>query len=277
MQATRISAYDDWMERLSDPIFGPFKRRPIAVFVGLAFGISWVTFALRPILLGPDGSSAVLSWILKFGPSLAGVIAAAWFGGTAGLVTLARGLLRWRVPLRFYAIALLGPTAVFGGVVALEVARRSGVEIALDVPEALRELGRLMAIRFFAGGGLGEELGWRGFLLPQLQPLLGAMPASLWIGVEHGLWHLPSGPVGAILLTALTTGGAILMTAIYNRTGSLFICALLHASANAQTAFVGVLMPELKGAFLWQLAGLMVAAAAAAWGGLRMGIEPEVT
>ena len=65
------------------------------------------------------------------------------------------------------------------------------------------------------------------------------------------------------------------MTAIYNRTGSLLICALLHASANAQTAFVGVLMPELKGAFLWQLAGLIVAAGAAAWGGLKMGIDPD--
>ena len=261
--------------RLDEPVFGPLRRRPIAAFVVLAFGISWVTFALRPILTGPDEATPILTWILKFGPSLAGVIVAAWFGGTAGLVTLARGLLCWRVPLRFYVIALLGPTAVFGGVVALEVARRGGAEIALDLPEATRELGRLMAIRFFAGGGLGEELGWRGFLLPQLQPLMGAMPASLWIGVVHGLWHLPAGPVGALLLTVLTTGGAILMTAIYNRTGSLLICALLHASANAQTAFVGVLMPELKGAFLWQFVGLLVAAGAAAWGGLRMGIDPE--
>ena len=94
--------------RFPDPIFGPFQRRPIAVFVGLAFGISWVTFALRPVLLGPDGSSPVLTWILKFGPSLAGLIAAAWFGGRTGLVSLARGLLRFRVPLRYYAIILRG-------------------------------------------------------------------------------------------------------------------------------------------------------------------------
>jgi len=38
--------------------------------------------------------------------------------------------------------------------------------------------------------GLGEELGWRGYLLPKLMPL-GKFRAYLILGVVWGLWHLP--------------------------------------------------------------------------------------
>ncbi|HEY0724301.1 MAG TPA: CPBP family intramembrane glutamic endopeptidase [Pyrinomonadaceae bacterium] len=39
-------------------------------------------------------------------------------------------------------------------------------------------------------GGIGEEIGWRGYLLPQLLEL-GALRAALICGLLHGLWHLP--------------------------------------------------------------------------------------
>lgn len=37
---------------------------------------------------------------------------------------------------------------------------------------------------------LGEEIGWRGYLLPKLKHL-GAVRAALLGGLLHGLWHLP--------------------------------------------------------------------------------------
>ena len=38
--------------------------------------------------------------------------------------------------------------------------------------------------------GFGEELGWRGFLLPALRPL-GTWPALTLTGLIQGLWHAP--------------------------------------------------------------------------------------
>lgn len=38
---------------------------------------------------------------------------------------------------------------------------------------------------------LGEEIGWRGFLLPKLHKALGARKALLYSGVIWGIWHCP--------------------------------------------------------------------------------------
>jgi membrane protease YdiL (CAAX protease family) len=40
-------------------------------------------------------------------------------------------------------------------------------------------------------GGIGEEIGWRGYMLPHLLKL-GATPALLISGFAHGLFHLPA-------------------------------------------------------------------------------------
>jgi len=42
---------------------------------------------------------------------------------------------------------------------------------------------------------LGEELGWRGYLLPKLMPL-GGRKAVVLVGVIHGAWHWPFFPMG---------------------------------------------------------------------------------
>ena len=46
------------------------------------------------------------------------------------------------------------------------------------------------AAPFNAIAALGEEIGWRGWLLPRLMPL-GTLPALLLSGVIWALWHAP--------------------------------------------------------------------------------------
>ncbi|WP_433869251.1 CPBP family intramembrane glutamic endopeptidase [Saccharopolyspora sp. CA-218241] len=89
---------------------------------------------------------------------------------------------------------------------------------------------------------LGEELGWRGWLLPKLLPL-GTLPALLISGVIWGLWHAPlillgynypSAP-GWLGLTAMVIM-CILVGAVFSwlrlRSGSVWPAALAHAAFN---------------------------------------------
>lgn len=57
-------------------------------------------------------------------------------------------------------------------------------------------------------GAFGEEIGWRGYLLPNLLGL-GAGPAMLVSGLLHGVWHLP-----VIILTPFYHGGGNLLIII---------------------------------------------------------------
>ena len=43
----------------------------------------------------------------------------------------------------------------------------------------------------FDGGGLMEELGWRGFALPRLQKKFSPLFASIILGTIWALWHIP--------------------------------------------------------------------------------------
>ena len=91
--------------------------------------------------------------------------------------------------------------------------------------------------------GFGEEVGWRGFVLPRLQNKLNALTASVILTVFWTLWHLPlffyrpgyttmetSGIIGWVF--SLLTG-SILLTWLYNSSrASILICAVLHSTID---------------------------------------------
>jgi len=75
------------------------------------------------------------------------------------------------------------------------------------------------------GGGL-EEPGWRGFAPPRLQATRTPLRATLLLGALWGLWHVPLYGLGAIGPMFF----AIPYTYLYNKTRSVLLCVLLHAS-----------------------------------------------
>jgi hypothetical protein len=89
--------------------------------------------------------------------------------------------------------------------------------------------------------GLGEELGWRGYLLPRLLIRHRAIPASLILGLYWWLWHLPlvwtpdatleDRPLWLLLADLLAM--SLLFTYVFLGTqGSALIAIILHASNN---------------------------------------------
>ncbi len=98
---------------------------------------------------------------------------------------------------------------------------------------------------FFA---LGEELGWRGFLYPQLKAGYGRKKGWLLGGVVWGAWHWPliwligyeygfdyvGFPiVGMLLFCVFTVALGIMCDWLYEKSGSIWLPSLFHGAINA--------------------------------------------
>jgi membrane protease YdiL (CAAX protease family) len=168
--------------------------------------------------------------------------------GKTGLPDLFARIKIWRVGWRWWAFALF---AVLGIVILGKVINAILGFDPLDfrnVPQGLVMVVPIFLMQIFTAG-LGEELGWRGFLLPRMQGRYNALAAGLIVGVLHGFWHAPMffveglspyqemveliGLIPAILGYGLFYVGSwsILFTCVLNNTkGSLLLIFVSHAS-----------------------------------------------
>jgi len=205
-----------------------------------------------------SGRSLLLVLLASAVPSTIGLVIATVEGGRAGAGALLRQVGRWRFGPGWYAFALLlmPGLAVLALVIALLVGGGAPV-VRLDflVPVA----------------AIGEELGWRGYALPRLQAPLGALPASLVIGVVWAAWHLPYFtdpsmhplPFGIDfgLFAVLLTAEGVLATWLYNSTrGSLLATMLFHHSIHL--ASVVPVIPGVAGTLVMALVDATAAGAA---------------
>lgn len=84
-------------------------------------------------------------------------------------------------------------------------------------------------------GCAAEEIGWRGFLLPNLQKKYTTFISSIIVGILWGIWHLnlTGGILGFILYTVTIIEMSILMTWLYNKSnGNLLLMTIWHLVFN---------------------------------------------
>jgi uncharacterized protein len=110
---------------------------------------------------------------------------------------------------------------------------------------------------------LGEELGWRGYLLPLLTERFGFRPAAFMTGGIWALWHYPllllpgfiTKPKSAMEMTFFTgmvIGLSFVIGWLRMKTQSIWPCVLLHAAHNGflQTVFDPLTAPVGKAHFI---------------------------
>jgi membrane protease YdiL (CAAX protease family) len=167
------------------------------------------------------------------------------------VVALLKRYLQWRVGWQWYLVAFL----LTPGLIVLAVyinAARVGVSPDFNTVMAHQIFGKsaylpLFILPFFLVDLIsnGEEIGWRGYVLPRLQAKYSALTSTLILGVIWGFWHLPKylsrwNTVSFAWFMVHTMAYAVILTWLYNNTkGSLLLVAISHASSNT----VGVFMP----------------------------------
>jgi membrane protease YdiL (CAAX protease family) len=253
----------------------PLKRlivsHPLVAFFVIAFAGSWIVWL--PLVLAQDGlgvlsytvpggvSNLLFTLGIIAGPTLAALITTAITGGRASVWQFLRRYIQWRVGIQWYLLCLFGfisvyllMTSIFLGATLLHaLLQKWSLIFSVFLPAILIVLLR---------GQLWEEPGWRGFALPRLQPKVGAVGASLIIGILQGLWHVPLlfipgmifqgkfmftipsflGGVFSLVGLGMTIG--VIMTWLYNNTqGSLLIVILFHTVWDATNSLVQHLIP----------------------------------
>ncbi|MEP7702774.1 type II CAAX endopeptidase family protein [Paraglaciecola sp. 25GB23A] len=170
------------------------NKHSILLFLALALGLScayWGLFFLHDHSWLPfNPSSDIMGALRGYGPSIAAFIAATVIYGRKGTSELWMRVKMWRIPLWLFVLAVLGP--MIGNLVLIIIAYFSGVELQLNSESV--PLPKLFIIFFFfaiVDGPVGEEIGWRGFLLPRFLERYGVIAASSLLGLVWFVWHLP--------------------------------------------------------------------------------------
>lgn len=250
----------------------PGRPRDLLAFVALTLALSWAWWYGADWLLGGLSTITVLPG--GFGPPVAALAVAA---ATGRLDELLGRLTRWRVDGRWYALAVLAPLGLLGVTVAIHVA--AGGPLDASALGALLAYPVLLVLLALVGGGQ-EELGWRGYALPDLQARIGPLGASLAIGVVWAVWHYPLFALGLArnasgsfaLYALLVVGLSVLFTWAYNGSGgSVPVLALFHGGINAGLGSVPVPADAVAEWGLRLDAAMVVAVGLAALAALAVG------
>ena len=245
-------------------------RHPATAFLVMAFGFGWTS--LIPILLSENGFgvlpielplTVVQALVTVLGLAVPAFLVTAATGGKEGVHDLLSRLLRWRVGVRWYLIAIFGlPVTMllaaipFLGVVPLEaLAQKWGLIFTVFLPGVILP---------FLHTNLWEELGWAGYLQSTLQERRGPLLASIMVAPVFALFHLPAyfvagwivdehTPLSQLPNVLVEYGAVVAVFAIffrvlviwlYNVTGrSVLMVGLFHSAFNMVTG--QKIMPEL--------------------------------
>jgi membrane protease YdiL (CAAX protease family) len=212
-------------------VFGDSVRtRPLVWFFLLAFAFSWSTSIV--VLITGSGPP-----ILGFGPFLAAVAVLAFTAGKPGVKALFRSMVKWRLPARWWALAILTPVVLTVTATMLNVALGAPAPTSAELarwPDALVTGLLILCIPFI--GGAWEEPGWRGYALPRLLTSRTPMAASLVLGVIWAVWHVPlflTGDQHWSDLVLVVFASVVFTWLFQNALQSVLIAMVLHATNNA--------------------------------------------
>ena len=239
-----------------------FQRRPVLLFVIVTFLVSYGLGVPALFIAGSWASSLDATtqlyagrFFVVIGPTCGALAAVTATSGRAAIAPfLGR---RLSLSARWWASALLLPVVAVAVVFsAYGWAGSPPGALAASLGEAWPLLLIHVALQILIVG-LGEELGWRGWLLPDLAARYGLSRATLFTGIIWYIWHLPillTGVADAFWFALAISGFSILYSAIWVRSGrSAVLPAIVHGSVNAAIVFLTAVLPDANHGAAWNI------------------------
>ncbi|HEY0503708.1 MAG TPA: CPBP family intramembrane glutamic endopeptidase [Lysobacter sp.] len=211
--------------------------RHALLFIVLVLALSW---GLEAFIVAQGG-------VRELGP--AWLVALMWIPGAVAIgqrlaFRLGFADAGFRIgPLRWYAVAVAVPLllALLAAIPASLLDLREAIPVAAPMLASLAPVA-LVVLGMGVVGAVGEEIGWRGFLLPRLVAARVRRP-NLACNLVWALWHLPLIALGGFyqtetpwLMAAVYATGIVaigfFLGELRLRSGSVWVAALAHAAHN---------------------------------------------
>lgn len=202
--------------------------------------VGGATGYVTALMWGPAAAAIVTVWWKKLDPASLGF---AWRNTTSAW-------LGYLLPIGYASVAY---TAIWVFGMGIFAAPASIEPLAARLGWTFTDPGRFVPLYILLVGvtgiiagtarGLGEEIGWRGFLTPHLHARFGYTVGTLITGVLWTLWHVPliifsnynsGAPVGFALACffMMIMNLSFIMTWLRLKSGSVWPAAIMHGSHN---------------------------------------------
>ena len=214
------------------------KANPTVLFLLIAFGVPWsvqVFMALKRIPLIPIWPGLIVANSFC---SVAGFVAAYCESGWAGVTELGRRCIRYRTSKGWWAYTFLVCLGI-ATVSTLAYGLFHGVVGPLKLSALADQWWLPFNLLFgFILGPLGEESGWRGYLLPTLLRQYSPLVSSLIIGLIAAIWHFPEGLIVGSASYFHSVTGLFLFSVSVTCMSILATILVLHTSMSVLHAMV---------------------------------------
>ena len=188
-----------------------------------------------------------LSILTVFTPSIVALILTAINSGKEGLSELLVKQTVQKTAAKWFILSVIGiPILAF-----LAILTSLSFDLSRFGLRTTQLMPQIILIVFIA---IGEEYGWRGYLLPRLIKKLNVFYSSILLGLIWGLWHFPAYLIGKgvpleldfLVFLLWIVLGTLFISWIYYYTRSVLTSILAHISANAAFNYLHIL-PEFTG------------------------------
>ena len=258
----------------------------LVIFLVLAYAIAWIPWIImnanydfKDWFMSGDGGVFMWLTLLTGGaPAIAAVL--------TRLITkegLYDGMLRLKLRgnIKYYVIALLVPLA--GGLIRGAVLL-AGLNTVNDTLSPLMRSSLVMQAFWMslvmAFNTFGEEYGWRAYMNPKMESLMGKPAAVIVGGILWGVWHAPLTVVGhnfgtdywgfpwlgIVMMSGYCICTGMFLMWLTQKSGSVYPAAIAHAANNNGSLYLaaavsGGLTATAGAVFSEALAGIAVQAA----------------
>lgn len=231
----------------------PERRFNLILYLLIVFGLSWPFQVIS--VLGPG----TIIWMVIFNSLSMIMVGVGTFICAKYVFRDGLGCAGWSWGSRKYWLAAIGIPLLLWIVPALLDVSFGNI----SMPKKLTGLQIAWIFEMLFVGlipAFGEEIGWRGYMLPHLRQIMSARKAVIWHGVIWYVWHMPlvgygvfvamratvqaESPEAGLLAILLVTAGALVIGSVlvvldsvifarlWAASGSIAIVTVLHAAGN---------------------------------------------